>query len=363
MFIKKMASVTMALTLGLSIIGCSKSQPKDVAAEVNGAKISMTDFYKQYANQYNNSLAQYGEEALNQKSAQGQMTFKQVLADNALKGLVDLEIIKQDAAKSKIEVTDEEAKKEIENFKTRVGGEEAYKTALEKVNLPEEYYENQIKTQLLFNKYTQAKLKEFTPKDDEIKKYYDDHKDEFFTAKASHILVDNLQEANKIRKEILKGGDFAKIAKEKSQDTGSKEKGGELGEFKNGTMVKEFNDAIIEMKVGDIHEPIKSDFGYHVIKLEDKKQRELNDELKEELKNTITQEKFTEYMQKLEKDAKVKNYLNTKKDIDIPEKYKEFGLDKEALEARQKKTESTQKTNDASKDQKDTKEAKAEEKK
>lgn len=367
MFLKKVRGVALALTLGISIVGCSKAQPKDVAAEVNGTKIPMTEFYEQYAAKRNNTIAMGGEETLQQKTPDGKMTMEQYIQIEVLDSLIQQEIILQDAANSKVEVTDEEAKKIVEDFKTNVGGEEAFKEGLSKVNLTEEFYTRQLRNEALLKKYVDVKLKEFTPKDEDIKKYYDEHKDDYFTAKASHILVADLQEANKIRKEVQKGGDFAKIAKEKSLDPGSKENGGELGEFNNGAMVPEFNDAVKEMKVGEIHEPIKTQFGYHVIKLEDKKAREFDDALKEELKQKITQEKFTEYIQKLEKDAKVKKYIDTKKDIELPEEYKSFGLNEEALkiqEEAKKAAESAEKDEKANANaEKNTKETKTEEKK
>ena len=98
--------------------------------------------------------------------------------------------------------------------------------------------------------------------------------------KAQHILVkiddktkekEALEKAKGIQKKLAAGGDFSKLAKENSDDTGSKDKGGDLGYFSAGKMVPEFEKAAFSQKVGEVGEPIKSNFGYHIIKVNDKK--------------------------------------------------------------------------------------------
>jgi parvulin-like peptidyl-prolyl isomerase len=88
--------------------------------------------------------------------------------------------------------------------------------------------------------------------------------------RASHILVSSEDKINWIYKELQNGRDFAKLAKDYSMCP-SKERGGDLGFFNKGQMVKEFDDVAFKMKEGDISKPIKTQFGYHVIKLTGKK--------------------------------------------------------------------------------------------
>ncbi len=87
--------------------------------------------------------------------------------------------------------------------------------------------------------------------------------------KASHILVKTEEEALKLKKEINEGKDFAKAAMEASLCP-SKQNGGDLGYFSKGQMVKEFEDAAFSMNVGEVSNPIKTQFGYHLIYLTDK---------------------------------------------------------------------------------------------
>ena len=174
-------------------------------------------------------------------------------------------------------------------------------------------------------------------------------------------MVNDLKEANVLRKKILKGEDFAKVAKENSKDTSSAKNGGSLGEFTNGQMVEAFDEQIAKMKEGEISEPINTQFGYHIIKLDEKKTREF-DEVKDEVKANLQQEKFKDYIDKVKKDAKIKKYVDTKKDVEIPEEYKNFGkIEKEGQEQTSEAKENTNKdanknsTKENTKDNKKTK--------
>lgn len=84
--------------------------------------------------------------------------------------------------------------------------------------------------------------------------------------KCSHILVAKQSEALAILERIKAGGKFGKLAKELSTDTGSAKKDGNLGYFTKGMMVKPFEKTAFKLQVGEISEPVKSEFGYHIIK-------------------------------------------------------------------------------------------------
>ncbi len=98
--------------------------------------------------------------------------------------------------------------------------------------------------------------------------------------KASHILINqygsdekNLEEANKLYYKLVAGANFADLAKEFSKDPGSAVKGGDLGYFSKGMMVKEFEDASFSGKVGEVQKPVKTNYGYHIIKITDRADR------------------------------------------------------------------------------------------
>jgi parvulin-like peptidyl-prolyl isomerase len=116
------------------------------------------------------------------------------------------------------------------------------------------------------------------------------------TARASHILINqstedtNLVEANRIYDELIAGADFEEMAKIESGDPGSGARGGDLGWFGKGAMVKEFESAVFSGKVGEIQKPVKSTFGYHIIKVVD---RSNNKYIVEKIVNPIKQSATT----------------------------------------------------------------------
>lgn len=126
--------------------------------------------------------------------------------------------------------------------------------------------------------------------DSDVKAYYDAHKNELLVngqVRASHILVKTEDEAKKISEQLKKGADFAKIAKEKSIDAGSAKNGGDLGFFSKGQMVPEFDKVAFGLKPGQISEPVKTQFGYHIIKVTGKKEGQVVEF--EKVKNLLTQ--------------------------------------------------------------------------
>jgi peptidyl-prolyl cis-trans isomerase C len=141
-----------------------------------------------------------------------------------------------------------------------------------------------------------------TPVDEAAeRRYYDAHKNEFGEAKAHHILIrfkgspvplgagkkdlteaEALAKAEAIRKDILAGKDFGAEAKAESDDTGSATNGGDLGSFNPTTMVKEFADAAFALPVGQLSEPVKTQFGYHLIRV-DSRDAKTFDQVKAEI--------------------------------------------------------------------------------
>jgi peptidyl-prolyl cis-trans isomerase C len=144
--------------------------------------------------------------------------------------------------------------------------------------------------------------------DDAMKKVYDDaakaQKPEE-EIHASHILVPTEQEALDVLKRVRGGEDFAKVADEVSKDPGSK--GGDLGWFTKDRMVPEFGDAAFKLEKGQISEPVKSQFGWHIIRLEDKRTKSFPpfDQVKDQVANYVAQKSQTDLILKLREAAKI----------------------------------------------------------
>ena len=161
----------------------------------------------------------------------------------------------------------------------------------------------------LLKTWTSEKIKSFDVKEEDLKAAYDERVTKLASKEfnARHILLKTEDEANAVIKEVAGGADFAKVAKEKSTGPSSSN-GGSLGWFKAQTMVPAFANAVKDMKKGDVSkEPVKTQFGYHVIKLEDNRDAKLPtlDSLKPQLQRVISQKKMLAYMNELKKSADV----------------------------------------------------------
>ncbi len=123
--------------------------------------------------------------------------------------------------------------------------------------------------------------------------------------KAQHILVETEEEAKSIEGKLAKGESFETLAKEYSKD-GSKNNGGDLGYFAKGAMVKSFEDAAFALKIGQVSAPVKSDFGWHIIKLNDRRKATppTFEEAKANIENGLAKKFIDAYIEKLLKDAK-----------------------------------------------------------
>ena len=132
----------------------------------------------------------------------------------------------------------------------------------------------------------EAMRKDVKVNEADLRKYYDQHKPEYEQAHGAHILIrfqgsqvpvragqkeltdaEALAKAQELRAKIVAGADFADLARKESDDIGSGSNGGDLGTFKHGQMVPSFEEAAFKLKPGELSEPIKSQFGYHLIKI------------------------------------------------------------------------------------------------
>lgn len=185
---------------------------------------------------------------------------------------------------------------------------------IESLDKYKEYFVEKSGDSILVNELQDKVLNAVTATDQEIKDYYLSHPQEFIQGPevhARHILVDNEVKANQLLAQIKAGADFAKLAKENSTDTGSAQNGGDLGFFSKGEMVAEFENAAFALKAGEVSGVVKSQFGYHIIKVEEvKAQKTLTfDEVKEQIKTELVGSKkesaWTNYVDNVRKNAKI----------------------------------------------------------
>src|SRR5436190_3975126 len=175
-------------------------------------------------------------------------------------------------------------------------------------------------------------LKNTKDPDAELKKYYEEHKKDYESMRARHILIrfkgsrvplkpdqkdltqeEALAKANDVRKRLLAGADFAQVAKEESDDAGSGAQGGSLGEFRHGAMVGPFDEAAGKQPLGEIGEPVMTPFGYHIIQVQARESKTF-DEVKDEIDKKLRPQLTDKYIAELRAKQGVtmdENYFNT----------------------------------------------------
>lgn len=235
--------------------------------------------------------------------------------ESALDTLITKNLINQEVKKENITVSSEEIDAELQELIDSYGGEETFEQQLTASGLTQEDIKEDIEVNIQIEKLLEPQI-EIT--DEEMQTYFDENKDSFAQTKqvkASHILVEDEETAKEVKEKLDNGDDFAELAKEYSTDPGSAESGGDLGFFGEGSMVAEFEEAAFSMKVDEISDPVKTEHGYHIIKVTDiKEAAEANfEKSKEEIKGILLDEKMaTEYptwLEEKQKEYNVKNYL------------------------------------------------------
>lgn len=219
-------------------------------------------------------------------------SFDENIRQNVLRGLVSEHLLYKEAVKNGVDKSDD-IKKRLES----------------------------LQKQLVIQSYVETKSKSLVT-DEQIKALYDQKvaaakgQDEL---KARHILVASEAEAKKISADLKKGGDFEKVAKEKSTDKGSGINGGDLGWFTKEKMVPEFFEAANKLKKGEVSAPVKTSFGWHIIKLEDRRPVKVPafEESKDALRGELSTKAVQSYVEGLLKNATVKYYDENGKEKDF----------------------------------------------
>lgn len=319
----KIVLLTLTILTMLFAVSCKKADENAVAT-VNGKAISEKEFtenYKVYERMYKQQL---GEEALKKTDKDG-VSFKDKLKENILEKLIVDELINQEIDNKKIAITDEEVNNLYEQTIKDMGGQEQYEEFLKQQNITDDFIKDSIKKDYKQQKLEEAFYKDNKVTEEEIKDFYDANKDRLIKYSLSQIMADNEEDAKKLYDKLEAGEDFAELAKNESSDTYSAANGGNMGEVQASTMPEEFLNAVSATEIGSYSKVFKSDMGYHIVKVDDKKDQ--LEDLKTEIEQTLKSQKFIEYMKDLRANADVKK-------MDLPEiKDDDVKTDDEAKDA------------------------------
>ncbi len=303
---KKFVVLLLVLVLILVTAGCVKEKPGTEAAIVNGEVITVQEYEETlevYKSMYKN---QYGDTALETEIEPG-VTLLQYLQENILENLIFEKIIYQEALKNNLTVNDTELDELMVEYKTFFADDQAYTDFLTSNNMNEEFLKNSLRTDEVIQRYVDFYMENLEISDEDLLKYYEDNVDQFVSVKARHILVNSMEEAEDIMRQINEGADFSDLAMAFSTDTTSAVNGGDLGYFYKGQMVPTFEEAAFSLEIGEVSGIVPSDFGFHIIKLDDRSEgfedkREL---VLSEYKNV----KYGERMDELESQSEIERKL------------------------------------------------------
>ncbi len=284
-----LATVLVAVLIGALYLNSNKGNPKEeVVASVNGANITKDELY-------NALVKENGPQALD--------------------ALISDKIVSLELQKQNITITEAETQAELQKAINQYGGQEAFDQALLSYGYTLEAVKKDMELNLKVKKMLEPQIK---ITEEEMKSYFEANKDSFQKegqVKASHILVASEEIAKEVKTKLTAGADFAQMAKEYSTDTSNKDKGGDLGFFSKGAMVPEFENAAFSLEIGKISDPVKTEFGYHIIKVIEKQEikpatyEENKDAVKEALLNEKMQTEYGTWYDAKYKEYKVENFL------------------------------------------------------
>ncbi|MDD3268183.1 MAG: SurA N-terminal domain-containing protein [Syntrophomonadaceae bacterium] len=306
----------LLIIMGLGIIGCNSAVKTDLIAEVNGEKISRVQWDERYQMMKNNYEAQSQSKIDEQKDQE----LVQKIRDAAFDNLILQALLRQDAKSKGITVADDDLNAQFEKLKASqaAAGADGFKQFLQANGMDEQQLREELKMQMLAGNIKGTETKGVNVNEEEIQKYYQANQASFKEAggmQISHILVGSEKEARDILAQLKQGQDFAALAK-KYSTCSSKDKGGDLGLVNQDTsFVAEFKAAALKLQPGEMtSEPVKTEFGYHIIKAgakqEDRAQsfEEVKNQIMMNLQNEKQNTIFNAYLEDLKKKAEIKDY-------------------------------------------------------
>lgn len=307
LLLKKVLIIGMITILSIGMFACTKDT-EGLVGEVNGISITEEEFNGDYAVFKNLYERQLGEDALEQVGEDGR-TLGEVLKGRIFEKLVIEKLVSKESEDLKIVVTEEEVAKKLEEYINDMEGQENFDKFLSSNNLTKEFFEANMRKELLVDKHKQTFLDSIVVTDEDANEYFEDNKAQIVVLNASHILVATEVEAENVLERLNNGEDFATVATLESLDSVSAAKGGELGEFTKGQMISEFEDAAFALEEGQTSGLVKSEVGYHIIHINERK--DTFDELKDDIIEVLKENEYMVKIQKLRSNAKVENYIDT----------------------------------------------------
>lgn len=319
---KQMLIWGVLMVLGISVSAMAADAPaaSKTAAVVNGTEI-LTKILDAEVGQEQQKMLYSGQ----QINASQMPTFKKAI----LEKLIDRELLYQASEKEGIKVEESKLEEHSTQFRKQFPDEKTMDKFLADKGLTLAEIKNQVKKSMAVEELIKTKFeKDVKVAESQADEFYKKNAEKFKkpeTVKASHILAKcekndvagckkSEEKIKDLRKKISGGADFAALAKTNS-DCPSKENGGDLGEFSKGQMVKPFEDTAFAMKQGELSQPVKTDFGWHLIKVTAKNAAgsipytQVKDQIMNMLKNKEIAGKIRTFLEDMKKTAKIERKM------------------------------------------------------
>ncbi|MEA2451628.1 MAG: foldase protein PrsA [Actinomycetota bacterium] len=315
--------LAVALIAALALTSCGLVEP--AAAVVNGEKIPIGDIQKAVDDfKASPEFARLGEQGDSEAITR---EFEQ----SYLATLIRRKVLTPEAAARGIEVTPDEVQSQLDDIKGEFANESAFEEAVKEQGLTLEQLEQLIADRALEQKLRTEITADLAPTDDEIEVYYNANIEQFLETEAQHILVakssvaqavaDQLQAAPKAKRAKL----FAQLAKRYSTDKTNKDDGGKLGFFKPGDFVPEFEQGADALEIGEISDPVQTEFGFHVIWVTDRREAPLEtvrDQIITQLSGADEETTWQKWVQSAYRDA----------DVSVNPRFGEFNFTTQQIE-------------------------------
>lgn len=288
-----------------------------IAVKVNGKAITEADVLEEEDRLMKQFGAQFDTSQMDE--------MRQVLRDQAVRNVIDRELLRQAADKEKIKIEKSEIEARIDEIAQRVGSRQALAERLEMMGMSEETLKLELESGMRIEKLLDKHSQVNEVSEQEARAFYEQNKERFVQperVRASHILIQvdanaspaekqaKRKEAERILAEVKKGGDFAQLARQYSSCP-SKQRGGDLGYFGRGQMTEPFEEAAFALKVGDVSGIVETQYGYHIVKLTDRQETrvipfdEVKQNLIDYLENEKKQQAIETYVEGLRASAKI----------------------------------------------------------
>ncbi len=257
-----------------------------LAALVNGEPISV-EYYQRQVSQVE---AFFAQEGLDPQSTEGQERLAQVRRQ-VLEQMIDLELITQAAANMGISISDQELESKIQEITEQSGGQDQFVQALQDTGTSYDDFRQMLLDQLLSDAVFSTVTGSIPSMAEQVH--------------ARHILLATREQAEEVLTRLQGGEDFSFLAREYSEDVSSRERGGDMGFFPRGIMPSELEEAAFSLQIADVSEVVESQFGFHILQVLEKEEREISPETLEDLR----QQSFMEWLQEQRQGATIQRFV------------------------------------------------------